>query len=83
MTTVTITIPTATTQRVLDGFCQKYGYASTLEGGEPNPETKAQFVKRKIIEIVKKAVRDAEIENAVNVAAGTAGTSVDTDILIT
>jgi len=82
MATVTITIPTAITQRVMDGFCKKYGYSPTLEGDEPNPETKAQFVKRRIIEHIKKAVRDSEIEDAVNIAAGSAGTSADTDITL-
>ena len=82
MATITITIPAATTQRVLDGFCKRYGYSATMEGGAPNPETQAQFAKRKLIEHIKKAIRDQEIEDAINVAAGMAGTSVDTDILL-
>lgn len=82
MATVTITIPSNITNRVLDGFCKRYGYSPLLEDGSSNPETKAAFVKRKIIEHIKKAVREAEIEDAVNIAAGTAGSSVDTDIVL-
>lgn len=83
MPTVTITIPTAIANRVIDGFCTRYNYTPILEDGTPNPETQAQFVKRKIIEYIKQAVREAEIQTATNTAATSAAESADTDILIT
>lgn len=80
MTTVTINIPDNITTRVLNGFAKRYNYSPTLENGDPNPETKAQFCKRKIVELIKQAVREAEVEDASNTAATTAGSSADTDI---
>ncbi len=83
MTTITINIPDNITNRVINGFAKRYNYSATLEGGEPNPETKAQFAKRKVIEFIKQAVREAEIHEASNAAATTAGNSADTEIIIT
>jgi len=80
MTTITLTIPNPVTARVLDGFASHYGYKTILMDGSPNPETKGQFAKRKLLEIIKEAVRAAEIETARNAAAELAATSVDTDI---
>jgi hypothetical protein len=80
MTTITITIPAAITDRVINGFAKRYNYPPTLEDGTANPETKAQFAKRKVIEFIKQAVREAEIQDATNAAATQAGTSADTDI---
>jgi len=82
MATITINIPAETTTRVIDGFCYTYGYSPILSNGSPNPETKAQFAKRKVLEYIRNAVRRAEIEQAANAAAGVAATSVDTDIVL-
>jgi len=82
MAQITINIPDAIATRVINGFAKRYNHSSTLENGDPNPETKAQFAKRKLIEFIKQAVRDAEIQDATNTAATTAGTSVDTDIIL-
>jgi len=79
MANITITIPDAIASRVLNGFARRYGYAPTIDG-EPNPETKAQFAKRKLIELIKQAVREAEVQEASNAAATTAAQSADTDI---
>lgn len=83
MASITLTIPNAVTQRVLDGFCKNQGYAATLENGTPNPETQQQFMKRKIVEYVKTAVKASELETARNAAATTANDSVDKDIVLT
>ena len=80
MAQITITIPDAIASRVMNGFAKRYHYSATLEDGSPNPETKAQFAKRRVIEFIKQAVREAEVEDARNDAATTAGSSVDTDI---
>jgi hypothetical protein len=82
MATITITIPDAVAPRVLNGFSSHYGYAPVLDNGSLNPETKAQFAKRKLIELIKQAVRESEMETARNVAATTAAASVDDDIIL-
>lgn len=80
MASITITIPDTIAQRTLNGFCKYYGYLSTLTDGSPNPETKMQFAKRKLIELIKNAVRNAETENASEAAIIAARNSVDIDI---
>lgn len=62
MATITITIPDAILQRVLDGYAIANGYQPKLEDG--TPETKAAFAKRKIIEHIRSSVRKAEVEQA-------------------
>jgi hypothetical protein len=80
MAQITITIPDAIASRVINGFAKRYNYSPTLEDGSANPETKSQFAKRKVIEFIKAAVRETEIQDATNAAATTAAASVDTDI---
>jgi len=82
MAQITITIPPAVTNRVIDGFAKRYNYSPTLEDGSANPETKTQFAKRKLMEYIKQAVREAEIQDATNTAATSAAASVDTDIIL-
>jgi len=82
MAQITITIPDAILPRVINGFARRYNYSPILEDGSSNPETKAQFAKRKLIEFIKSAVREAEIQDATNAAATTAAASVDTDITL-
>lgn len=82
MATITITIPAGITNRVIDGFAKRFNYSPKLEDGSANPETKAQFAKRKLIEYIKQSVREAEMQEAINAAATSAGTSVDTDIIL-
>lgn len=85
MATITITIPTAVTNRVIEGFCKRYGYSDFLDEKKsiPNPETKPQFVKRRVIEFIKRAVRDSEIETASKAAGDAAGNSADNEIVLT
>lgn len=80
MATITITIPDNITPRVINGFARRYNYSPTLEDGSPNPETKAQFAKRKVIEFIKQAVREAEVQDASNTAASAAAQDADTNI---
>lgn len=82
MAQITITIPDAVATRVIDGFCKRYNYPPTLEDGTPNPETKAQFAKRKVLEFIKRAVQEAEVEDARNAAAEEASASVENDIVL-
>lgn len=83
MAQITINIPNAIVPRVLEGFCSNQGYSPILDSGEPNPETQTQFVKRKIIEYVKNAVRADEIEKARNIAATKASQEAESGILLT
>lgn len=83
MASITITIPDQIAQRVLNGFCTHYGYLATLDNGDPNPETKLQFAKRKLIEYIKAGVEVTEVQAARNSAATTAKASIDLDIVLT
>ena len=83
MAQITITIPDTILTRVLNGFAKRYNYSPVLDDGSSNPETKTQFAKRKVIEFIKQAVKDAEIQDASNTAATTAAASAETDIVLT
>ena len=75
---LTLTIPDAQAQRLIDGVCGNFGYQAYLrdEAGNvigPNPETAGQFTRRMVIEWLKKVVRAEErriAEEAARVAAG-------------
>ena len=60
MANITLNIPADKIQLIIDSFCNTQGYQEEIEGegGEmiPNPETKAQFAKRMVIEYVKDTV---------------------------
>jgi hypothetical protein len=66
MANITISIPDAAMQRVEDAFVAQYNYQEVIpehlgENGEPipsapNPETKQQFVKRRLKDHVKDTV---------------------------
>lgn len=84
MATITITIPAGVTNRVIDGLCKRYHYQGFLDEEKtmPNPETKAQFAKKRIISFIKSAVREAEAEDAKKAAESAVVTSVDNDIVL-
>ena len=82
MATMTINIPDNIATRVIDGIAYRLHYSPTLEDGSPNPETKSQFAKRKLIEHIKKLVKEAEVEQARNTAATTASQSAEEDIVL-
>ena len=52
---LSITVPTAQASSILQDFCDYHSYKSLINGKE-NPETQAQFAKRKVIEFVKGSV---------------------------
>lgn len=49
--------------RVVNAICTTHDYQDTI-GGLPNPETKGQFAKRMMIQMLKIWVRDAELRIA-------------------
>lgn len=68
MATISITIKDTQLQRVIDGICEDNNYQATVTNSDgtisPNPQTKAQFVKRIIIERVKGMVKAGEHKKA-------------------
>lgn len=82
MAQINLNIPDPILPRVLNAFAKQYKYSPTLEDGSPNPETKQQHAKRRIVEFIKRTVREAEVEDAKNTAAASASASVDTDIIL-
>ena len=80
MAKLTINIPDQQVQRILNGFAFNQGYMEMLDDGTRNPETKEQFLKRKVMEYIKSAVRNTEVETARNLAATQAANSVENEI---
>ena len=86
MATISINIPDAIAQRALNGFCYNQGYEDKItvdvNGGPTvvvNPETKVQFLKRKLIEYIQSNVKQYEIKASVS----TVTTAIDKDIIMT
>jgi hypothetical protein len=82
MATITLTIPATITTRVLDAIAAQYSYQVTING-QPNPQTKAQFVKAWLISTLVKAVKEHEVASATEKAQNAAGIDADTNIIIT
>lgn len=59
MATLSITIPDNQVARVNDAIAALFNYQTTINGS-PNPETKAQFSRRMIIENLKRLVAQGE-----------------------
>lgn len=81
-----INVPTAQqAQRIGNMFCQFHGYQETLPDPtpenpaqtKPNPETKAQFVNRKMREYLRDCVKAQEGQIAAEAARVTAVNDVD------
>lgn len=81
MAKITINLPEALEERVIDGFCKFHDYQETVWAANaidrvPNPETKLQFMQRTLGEYIFNGVRTAEGEQA----AETAKNSVEADL---
>lgn len=90
MANITLTIPDAILQRVIDAAAQRNGYQATVpdptnlpDGTRPNPESKQQFAKRMLAAVLKDWVKAVETQAAASTAASTAGNKVDNEITIT
>lgn len=82
MATITLTVPTAVANRVLDAIATKYGYTGFLANGT-TAQTKTEFYKAWIIKQTLAAVSEQEANTAAAAAANAANTDVNTNIVIT
>lgn len=82
MATLSISIPDDQAARVRNSFCAQYGYQETING-EPNPETKAQFMKQKIIQFVKESIKAHERQAASETAGQQAAEAVESEVTLT
>lgn len=58
-----VTVSTTVAVRVVEAFTKAYNYEETING-QPNPETKGQFTRRKIREYVREVTVSYEAINA-------------------
>lgn len=77
MATISFNIPDAAMPRVIDAFATAYQYQATVpnpngEGTVPNPQTKAQFARQRILSYIQEVVRAAEASAAVEAARASA-----------
>lgn len=72
MASINFTIPDAQINRVINALCTKYGYQDNIITNtdppeiSPNPESKAQFSKRMISEVIRSLVLDVEKQSAID-----------------
>lgn len=68
MANITITIPDNQIARAIAAICKKYNYQDTIVdlvlGPIPNPESKAQFARRMVAQIIKETVLAQELTEA-------------------
>lgn len=87
MAILTINIPDPVATRVLTGFSAANGYQPTVPDGQggtvPNPETRAQFCRRKLAEYVKATVQGWEANAAAHTAAQAAAAAADSELSVT
>ena len=65
-----------------DDFCAHHSYQETING-EPNPESKAAFFKRKIGEYIKECVKAHRVNTAADSARQTAIASAESGVVLT
>ena len=82
MTKVTIDIPDAIYDRVVEGFAKKHRY-DEFEATRPQPKTKKQFMKDTLITLIKQAVKETEADQARDRAGKEAAEKVEEEINIT
>jgi hypothetical protein len=87
MATITITIPDKSIDRVTDGFCYKYSYSPLVYDANgksiPNPETKSQFMRRKVVEYIKSGAVEITSLPAAETARKSAADKANSEIGIT
>jgi hypothetical protein len=63
MPTISLTISAPDLTRAVDALSVRWGYQPTIDG-QPNPQTKGEFVRQKIGQWVKSEVRSHELAEA-------------------
>lgn len=86
MAVISINIPDNLLPRVINGIAVFYGYQAEVqnENGETvaNPQTKAQFAKKQLIEHIKHCVKTVETDEAVNAARLAKQAEVESNITL-
>lgn len=63
---LSITVPDAARDAIIDDFCLHHGYKAQIEDAEgnliPNPQTKAQFMKSKVIGFIRESVKAERVK---------------------
>ncbi len=80
--TITLSIPDAQANRVVNALSISGSYQTTIDGS-PNPQTKARFVKQMLVSYVMDTVKSVEAQSAVDTARTTALANIDSQITIT
>lgn len=75
MASIILNISDLTFQRILDGFAGQHNYTETIPDTSPenivfgatvpNPESKEQFLKRKVLDFIAESVKAYELMNVV------------------
>lgn len=71
-----LTYPAGDGARIADALTTRYGYSDTLPNGDPNPQTKTEFVRQLLVAWIKREVREHEAATA-SATAAAAVTSVN------
>lgn len=94
MPKITLDIPADQMERVINALCKKYGYKEKVkkpdvpqlmnrpEDFENNPESRAQFAKRMIIQLIKGIVKSIEVNDAIRSANKVASDKVESELSI-
>jgi hypothetical protein len=79
---IKVTIPDAQKDRIIQAFCSQFGYQPFIDDFHsiPNPETRPQFAKRMLAQVIKDTVRTWEANEAQRIAREASIT--DTDKLV-
>lgn len=78
---ITVTFDSTVQNRIVDGLCGAYSYDSAIEGN-PNPPTKAQFAKQRIIDFIKKTVKDYETSVQVQTDSSTISADIESKLTL-
>ena len=82
MAAITINVPAAQVNRVLDAMCTRFGYTG-FEADGITPQSKSEFVRKLIIKYVKDNVAAHEAATAAAVAFTVAENDVQNNVNIT
>lgn len=76
MANITLQIPDAALNRIVDGICDAYNYTLAIEGMQ-NPPTRGQFAKQQIINFIKTTVRNQEVNAAIKTTEATKNAEIE------